>query len=398
MENFDIDLGYINNGSLEKSYFSKSFMDKYTKQNERFAHKILDHQENEFLLKDECTLGVNFNGKRKLKAIFLEDTRQFRKLILQQFDDKSQPIKCAPKEASFRGEEIERLYLFLKSIKEVEFPNQDTFKIKDNELKEMLLNDNQTKKLIFDNFDLIQNALENNITTKDLINFGYRKGQLDVFDKLLNEVGYFDIYKQELVSLNELKTGSGNESVWQKFFEKNTWILGYGLDYIFNSELDNKRLEQVTTGANFNSAGKRIDGLLKTQGAINSLCFCELKLSTDDLLKQVKDNYRPEAWQISDSLSGAIAQVQRTIQKAVKELNTKTEIKDKEGFLTGEELYLYNPKGFIVIGKQDEFIKDGKINEVKYSSFEMFRKNLKNIDIITYDELYQRAYYICNKK
>ena len=76
----------------------------------------------------------------------------------------------------------------------------------------------------------------------------------------------------------------------------------------------------------------------------------------------------------------------------------KTEIKDKEGYLTGEELYLYNPKGFIVIGKQDEFIKDGKINEVKYSSFEMFRKNLKNIDIITYDELYQRAYYICNKK
>ncbi len=83
MDNFEIDLNYINNGTLEKSYFSKSFMDKYTKQDERFVHKILDYQENEFLLKDECTLGVNFNGKRKLKAIFLEDTRKFRKLILQ---------------------------------------------------------------------------------------------------------------------------------------------------------------------------------------------------------------------------------------------------------------------------------------------------------------------------
>lgn len=398
MEKFEIDLNYINNGNIEKSYFSKSFMNKFTKQDERFAHKILDYLENEFLLKDECTLGVSHFGKRKLKALFLEDSRQFKKLILQQFDDKSQPIKGAPREASFSGEEIERLYLFLKSIKEVEFPNNETFNIKDDDLKTMLLNDNQTKKLIAENLDLIQNALKNNVTTKDLINFGYRKGQLEIFDKLLNEAGFFQTYKQKLVDLTELKSGSGNEAVWQNFFEKNTWILGYGLDYIFNSELDDKKLEQVTTGPNFNSSGKRIDGLLKSKGAINSLCFCELKLSTDDLLKQVKDSYRSEAWQISDSLSGAIAQVQRTMQKAIKDLNTKIEIKDKEDYLTGEELYLYNPKGFILIGKQDEFIKHDKINEMKYSSFEMFRKNLKNIDIITYDELYQRAYYICNKK
>ena len=58
---------------------------------------------------------------------------------------------------------------------------------------------------------------------------------------------------------------------------------------------------------------------------------------------------------------------------------------------------MYNPKGFILIGNQSEFIKDEKINEIKYSSFEMFRKNLKNIEILTYDELYQRAKFICNK-
>jgi len=161
--------------------------------------------------------------------------------------------------------------------------------------------------------------------------------------------------------------------------------------------LDGKKLEQVTSGANFNNSGKRIDGLLKSQGAINSLCFCELKLSTDNLLKQVKTSYRPEAWQISDSLSGAIAQVQRTIQKAIFDIKTKTEITDNQGDLTGEELFMYNPKGFILIGNQNEFINDNKINQVKYSSFEMYRKNLKNIEILTYDELYHRAKYICNK-
>jgi hypothetical protein len=400
MEGKEIDLNYINNAVLDKTYFTKSFMNKFIKENERFAYKILDYQENEFLLKDECTLGVNYAGKRQLKALFLENqNRDFDKLIIQNFTSQDKPIKNAPKEVSFRGVEIERLYFFLKSIKEVSFPDEKTFNIKDDELKKMLLNDTQLNKLIQDNFDLLQDALQNNVTTKDLINFGYRKGQLEIFDSLLkNENDFFLNYKNELKSKNKLSDNSGDESVWQYFFENNTWILGYGLDYIFNTELDDKKLEQVTSGANFNSAGKRIDGLLKSQGAINSLCFCELKLSSDPLLKKVSQPYRPEAWQISDALSGAIAQVQRTIQKALKSIDTKTDIINKQGDLSGEQVYFYNPKGFILIGKQDEFINENGINEIKYSSFEMFRKNLKNIDIITYDELYQRAYYICHNK
>ena len=30
--------------------------------------------------------------------------------------------------------------------------------------------------------------------------------------------------------------------------------------------------------------------------------------------------------------------------------------------------------------------------------FELYRRNSKNIDIITFDELYNSAFYICNKK
>lgn len=219
---------------------------------------------------------------------------------------------------------------------------------------------------------------------------------MEIFDRLLNNHDFFLIYKEQI----KKDTGKDckDEAVWQKFFEKNTWILGYGLDYIFNSELDSKKLEQVTSGSNFFSKGKRIDGLLKSLGAINSLCFCELKLSTDSLLKQVKDPYRGESWQISDALSGAIAQVQRTVHKAIKELDTKTEIKDNQDNLTGENLLLYEPKTFIVIGNLQEFLVNDKINEIKYSSFEMFRKNLRNITILTYDELYERAFYICHKK
>ena len=83
----------------------------------------------------------------------------------------------------------------------------------------------------------------------------------------------------------------------------------------------------------------------------------------------------------------------------MKDFSTKTEIKDGQDNLTGETLYLRrNPRAFILIGNLNEFIIDGRINETKFSSFEMFRKNLKNIEIVTYDELYERAYYICHNK
>ena len=238
--------------------------------------------------------------------------------------------------------------------------------------------------------------MKNNVTTKDLINFGYRKKQLEIFDKLLSNTEFFTEFRNKLNF--EFSKDVSEEQVWQNFFEKNTWILGYGLDYIFNSELDSKKLEQVTSGSNFNSGGKRTDAVLKSLGAINSLCFCELKLNSDHSFKQVKTPYRGESWQISDALAGAIAHVQRTVHKAVKDFSAKIEIKDKQDNLTGETLYFYNPKAFILIGNLNEFIFDGRINETKFSSFEMFRKSLKNIEILTYDELYERAFYICNNK
>ncbi len=351
------------------------------------------------VFQDENSTKIQLSTKTYMQVVFKPsrndiDSIEIKKLV---GDDEREKL-------AFSKFNLQQLKSFLKFIDTIDLQTiaEKKLKLSDDSLD--ILDDNTKKRITTllhgnEGAEMIQQLLDNEIvTSQDIINTGFRKTQLKIFDKLLNETGFFETYKQELIDLGELKSGSGNEAVWQKFFENNTWILGYGLDYIFNSELDGKKLEQITTGANFNSSGKRIDGLLKSQGAINSLCFCELKLSSDDLLKQVKDSYRPEAWQISDALSGAIAQVQRTMQKAIKDLNTKIEIKDKADYLTGEELYLYNPKGFILIGKQHEFIKDDKINEMKYSSFEMFRKNLKNIDIITYDELYQRAYYICNKK
>ncbi len=62
--------------------------------------------------------------------------------------------------------------------------------------------------------------------------------------------------------------------------------------------------------------------------------------------------------------------------------------------MTGEQIFLYQPKSYIVIGSLSEFKSDIGVNEDKFSSFELFRQSQMNPDIITFDELYERAKYI----
>lgn len=192
--------------------------------------------------------------------------------------------------------------------------------------------------------------------------------------------------------LMDRKKINKKESLWQEFFEKNDWIFGYGLNYIFTSSLDDKKLEQVVSGYSFNERGKRIDGLLKTKGLINLLCFAEIKHHETNLLEDRA--YRPDCWSASKELSGAVAQVQKSVQKATQKIGEEIRIKDKDGNPTGELAYMFQPKSFIVAGTLNEFNTEHGVNKEKLSSFELFRQNIVNPEIITFDELYERAKFI----
>ena len=137
-----------------------------------------------------------------------------------------------------------------------------------------------------------------------------------------------------------------------------------------------------------------MDALLKTHGFISALSFGEIKTHKTHLLKQVASPYRKESWQISDELAGGIAQVQRSVQVSLSNIRSRTAIKDEVGAPTGEQLFLYQPKSFLVIGSLAEFQSEYGINEEKYSSFELFRRNISAPEIITFDELFQRARFI----
>ncbi len=56
-------------------------------------------------------------------------------------------------------------------------------------------------------------------------------------------------------------------------------------------------------------------------------------------------------------------------------------------------IYTVQPKGLLVIGNTTELSE----NRDKRNSFERFRRNLQNPEIITFDELKERAEFIVNE-
>ena len=368
-----------------KTYISpslQSFGDKDRRI--RIASKILPSEDGYEYAKerDEVVLRKKPDAKTYITAKFLEDTRQTFVLTVQKFvSETGQPYGSG---FSFVGEEIGRFCEFLANIQSVDFKTRAKVNISDEELRKIALTTHQAKAFLTENQDLFAEVLKSEVTTEDLIAVGFRKKQLSVYKNLLSDQSYFDDLKK--------KKNCSNESLWQKYFEKNPWIFGYGLGYIFLSGLDDKKLEQVVQGHSVDSYGKRVDALMKTRGIISNLCFVEIKTHMTELLESKP--YRPGCWAPSKELAGAIAQVQGTVSSAVENLSSKINPSDNEGNPTGEEIFNYQPKSYLVIGSMGEFVSEHGVNKDKLRSFELLRKNTSNPEIITFDELYERAKFI----
>jgi len=125
---------------------------------------------------------------------------------------------------------------------------------------------------------------------------------------------------------------------------------------------------------------------------ISNLCFVEIKTNDTPLLEN--HPYRAGCYAPSRELARAVAQVQGTVIAALDNLSSKISTEDGEGNPTGEEIFNYQPKSYLVIGNLDQFTTEHGVNKNKYRSFELYRKNILNPEIITYDELYQRARFI----
>jgi len=380
------DIEYFENKRADRTYISKAFNKaKDDPRKLRIISKVFDSTVTQQFgkIKEELVLRVTEGQRQEVKAIFYEDNRGIDCLTIQRYTRKNgNPHKTS---FTFRGDEISKLYHLIKLIAYVPLDGHEKERLDDDILEDIIVSAEQKRRFLLRNPDLVMEIARNEITESDVVALAYRKAQLETFDRLLNDSEFFAVKQREWQK-------RGPEAVWKHFFEKNPWIFGYGLQYIFTSRLADKKLEQVVAGSSVAEKGKRVDALLKTRGAISSLCFVELKTHRTRLL--AAKEYRGECWPVSGELADAVAQAQKTVRKAVETITDKWQALTDDGAPTGETAYLIHPKSFVVIGNLREFLGDHGVNERKFSSFELFRSNMVSPEIITFDELFERAKWI----
>ncbi len=183
-----------------------------------------------------------------------------------------------------------------------------------------------------------------------------------------------------------------DENYWQNYFEQNQWIFGYGLNYYFLSQLSD---QPSYGGASFKGIGnQKGDYLLNTNAAVKFTVLVEIKKPSTKLLATKKngDNikYRNGAWLIGQHLVGGVTQIQANCKTWLRKSFEPENIDE----LVPQNIYTVNPKGILIIGNTEEL----ENNRSKIESFEMFRRGISNPEIITFDELYDRARFIVEKE
>lgn len=232
----------------------------------------------------------------------------------------------------------------------------------------------ETLQIVFDNSTAVDRekllfALKNqNLTKSDFDIISGRKDGLELFRS------------------NLFEESEWNEPDWQLFFESNTWIFGYGLDYRFLKILQKEaRVSNVTAGGE----EQVIVDFLAGDKFYTTLI--ELKRPNTPLFDNNQN--RSGSWKLSKDLIFAISQILE--QKAEWQIKSQSNQFDKNRHLIKQKTL--DPKVILIIGHTEQFSGDDLDQEIKSKTFELFRRNQRNVEIMTYDELYDRANFIVNQ-
>lgn len=351
----------------DRTYSSKPFAGGTLK----YVYRVTEAPESSHFATVDSELVIRRTDKQRkeIKAVVTVDDREIKTLTIQRFSEPGKPEEKV--HFSFVGDEIDVLIEYVLSIKAMPLDSKTRY-LTDAEVRQLMLNSAQKLRLLNDDPELIAQLVENADSLKsDVVALNYRREQLKEFARLMAE----DV----------------DEPTWQAFFERNHWIFGYGLSFQFLGAAYEDKLEQVIRGFDVTGRGKRVDALMRTMGRLNSLCFVEIKKATTNLLG---DEYRAGAWRPSEELSGAISQVQATVHGAMTAIREKLEPATGDGWPTGEVFYNYEPRSYLVIGNLGQFMNEKGVNQAQLRSFELFRRNTWRPEIITFDELYERAKFI----
>lgn len=230
--------------------------------------------------------------------------------------------------------------------------------------------------LFGDNREKIQSLLNNDPDFIDKLE--------EISPGLLENTAHLKEYERRIQALEEfeinLNDTTKDENHWQSFLDNNHWIFGYSLNIFIN------RGQTNFGGMDYTGQGQqRGDFLGLSQGEIKFTVPVEIKKPSSQLVKN--NTYRTHVYELGNDLVGGVCQLQAYCMRWQRE-SASQENMDR---LETQNIYTCQPRGILVIGNTSQLN-----NRDKKHTFELYRRNLFNPEIITFDELYERAKFIVN--
>lgn len=367
-----------------KTYISRvfTFNERSTDQL-RQVRMVLEGSDSLHLGEIEGSMCLRLNGEKRktqVTALVTQDDKQVKRVTLQTFQTRAGDwIQGYEKnEFTFRNDEFARLLAFLEQIKFIDLSNEANFQIEDistqagpkaiidasdrgivERIKSM--NDGQREAVI--------RALQGSLTGEEInILLGRRRG-LEEFEA-------------------HIESGDWSEPEWQQFFDQQQWVFGYGLDYRIMRQFDR---EMMVGGAGTDNQNKPIVDFLMS--FTDYTVLVEIKRPDTRIFKAGKGG-RAGTWEFSSEFTSAVSQVIE--QKAEWLAFAQTGEHYNKAGTQKLEARTRNAKTVLVIGSHREFADADNVRsaQIMRDTFELFRRENRTIDILTFDELLDRAQFI----
>ena len=229
----------------------------------------------------------------------------------------------------------------------ISYINEHYYPLINNEKKYLSLSDETMSELIRKNPDSITQLI--NIAIEKDFDLSYINNLIEIANR-----------RKALLEFEENLKNDVKEEIWQKWFERNNWVLG--TDFVSLS--DDRRID-VNNIADF--IVENFDGfvdLVEIKRVGESIKFFEAK----------KDHSNLIPYSLLVKAITQLANYLATLEKKANENDTTNRI--------GKIL---KPRGILIYGRS----KDWK--EKEYEAFRLLNASLTNITIYTYDMVYDRA-------
>lgn len=372
----------------DRVYASRSFPLKRTNSTDdgtpaRFIAKVFDPGHETEVVQDgtEWVVRTTPAGRYQFKLLVAREAGNVKELWIQRVPGSGDATEVKVL-LNLAQPEAGKLIELLKALDSIPVQGDQTVRVDDSLIHDIFADPGSLQAVYRTDEARFRRLIADDESAEDVVALAARKAHVQEFRRLLEDDEYFD---------EAALRANGPERVWQDFFEANPWIFGLNLGSLLLTGWDEGKLEQVVVGSSIAGPGKRADAVMRTAGRIRSLVLAEIKTHRTSLLAGTE--YRAGCWAPSHELSGAVAQVHGTVHRAVGFIGDRlAETADDGSDVPGEFTYLVRPRSFLVVGDLGQLIGEaGGDHTDKVLSFELYRRQMLEPEIVTFDELLARA-------